>query len=98
MEIKVEKQDKKCTIVLIGKLDAGTAPQLEEKLDYIPGGLEQLIFDMTELKYISSAGLRTLLIANDKLEGEGKVTIKGANEMVLDIFNITGFADLLNIQ
>ena len=48
MEIKVEKQDKKCTIVLIGKLDAGTAPQLEEKLDYIPGGLEELVFDMTE--------------------------------------------------
>ena len=62
------------------------------------GGIKKLVFDFTELEYISSAGLRILLIAQKIMIKQGEMIVRGCNENVMDIFTITGFKDILNIQ
>ena len=97
MNITESKQGSVYTFALAGELDTTTSPQLEERLESIDGDVTEIVFDFTELDYISSAGLRTLLLASEVIGDDGVITVKGANPMVTDIFDTTGFSSTLNM-
>lgn len=86
-------------VTLEGRLDTNTAPALENELKSSMEGIDYLTFDFAKLDYISSAGLRVLLSANKEMLRNGKapVTITNANEIVREVFEVTGFTDILNI-
>ena len=86
------------TIVLEGRLDTMTAPQLESDLKSSIDGIEKLFIDFASLEYISSAGLRILLSTQKIMNKQGSMVIRNVNEDVMDIFDITGFADILTIE
>lgn len=84
-------------ITLEGRLDTNTAPQLEAELKSSTDGISELIFDFSGLDYISSAGLRVLLAAQKTMNKQGKMTILHVNETIMEVFEITGFVDILTI-
>ena len=88
----------KLEIALEGRLDTMTAPQLEEEVKNNIEGIKELIFDLKNLAYVSSAGLRVLLSAQKTMNKQGSMTIRNANEEVMEIFEVTGFIDILNIE
>ncbi|SDB05378.1 STAS domain-containing protein [Eubacterium oxidoreducens] len=98
MEIKKTKDTGKLTIDIDGRLDTTTAPQLEKELGEQLNGVTELVFDLEKLEYISSAGLRVLLSAQKTMNKQGKMVVKNANEAVMEIFDVTGFVDILNIE
>ena len=81
-----------------GRLDTTTAPQLEEFVNSNLAGVTELCFDMAKLEYISSAGLRVLLSTQKKMNAQGKMILKNVSEEVLEVFEVTGFTDILTIQ
>ena len=85
-------------IALEGRLDTVTAPQLEAELSRDLGGAESLVLDFRKLEYISSAGLRVLLSAHKAMSTKGGMIIKHTNEIVQEVFEVTGFADILIIE
>lgn len=85
-------------ITLDGRLDTTTAPRLEAELTTGLDGVKALTFDMTNLAYISSAGLRVLLKAQKVMNKQGKMTIRNAGSEILEIFEVTGFDEILNIE
>ena len=97
MNITESRQGSVYTFVLDGELDTTTAPQLEERLQSVGGDITEIVFDFTSLSYISSAGLRTILLANEIIGDDGVITVRGANPMVADIFDTTGFSSMLNM-
>ncbi len=97
MNIQTKKEDRSLTVILEGRLDTSTAPQLEECLNSSLEGIENLSLDLSALDYISSAGLRVLLSAQKRMMKQGQMQITGANETVMEIFEITGFSDILTI-
>ena len=84
-------------ITLEGRLDTNTAPQLEAQLKNSLTGVTELDFDFSGLEYISSAGLRVLLAAQKVMNKQGKMTIGHVNETIMEVFEITGFVDILTI-
>ncbi len=98
MNIKKTKTGNELTIALSGRLDTSTAPLLEQELQNCLTGVESLIFDLASLEYISSAGLRVLLYAQKVMSRQGKMTVRGANDMIMEVFDITGFVDILTIE
>ncbi len=98
MTIKQTNEYGKLTLALSGRLDTVTAPDLEAALDASLSGATELCFDFTDLEYISSAGLRVLLKAQKIMNTKGKMTITGVNETIMEVFDITGFADILTIE
>lgn len=96
MEIKKEYQDKKLTLEVIGRLDTMTAPELESLLPEIEK-TEEVVLDFNKLEYISSAGLRVLLKIS-KIMKDKKFSIHNANDEIMEIFDITGFKDILTID
>ena len=98
MNIAKKLEDKKLTISIDGRLDTSTAPELDEELKASLGGIEELIMDFTGMEYISSAGLRVLLSAQKAMNAQGEMLVTGANETVMEIFDITGFSDILTIR
>ena len=86
------------TVVLSGRLDTTTAPELERELKDSFGGVENLIIDMEALEYISSAGLRVLLSAQKVMNKQGRMTVTHVNETIMEIFEVTGFSDILSIE
>ena len=86
------------TVALEGRLDSMTAPALETELKALTDGALEIVFDMEKLEYISSAGLRVLLSAHKVMAKTGGMKIIHSNETVMDIFEITGFSDILNIE
>ena len=86
------------TLSLEGRLDTTTAPQLEDELNASMSGVKALVFDMSKLAYISSAGLRVLLKAQKTMNKQGSMTIKNAGAEILEIFEVTGFDEILNIE
>ena len=86
------------TIALEGRLDTTTAPQLETELNASMSGVKALVFDMSKLAYISSAGLRVLLKAQKTMNKQGSMTIRNAGAEILEIFAVTGFDEILNIE
>lgn len=95
--LKTEDGTKK-TIALEGRLDTMTAPELEAELKTVLDGCTDLQFDFSKLEYISSAGLRVLLSAQKVMNKQGAMAINGANETVLEVFEVTGFSDILTIN
>ena len=98
MNITQNKDGSKLTISLEGRLDTTTAPQLETELKTALDGVTELVFDIKDLAYISSAGLRVLLSAQKVMNKQGSMVIRGASEEVMDIFDVTGFVDILTIE
>ncbi len=97
MELSKKYENTKLTVTLKGKLDSETAPDLSAELASSLGGITELVIDMTELSYVSSAGLRALLSAQQQMNRQGKMVIRGARESILDVFRITGFSELLTV-
>ena len=85
-------------ISLEGRLDTLTAPELEGMLKTSLDGVTVLKFDFSKLEYISSAGLRVLLSAQKIMKNKGKMTISNVNETIMEIFEVTGFSDILTIE
>lgn len=85
-------------MALEGRLDTTTAPVLEKEVKESLEGVENLSFDLKSLEYISSAGLRVLLSAQKIMNKQGSMTIKNASDEVLEIFDVTGFSDILTIE
>ena len=97
MNIEQKKDGKALVLAPEGRLDTMTAPQLEAALQEALPGVEELTFDFEKLEYISSAGLRVLLSAQKTMNKQGTMKVIHANEMLMEIFEVTGFADILNI-
>ena len=85
-------------VALEGRLDTMTSPELEKELKESMDGVESLVLDFGKLDYISSAGLRVLLSAHKQMKNKGGLTVKNVNEVVQEIFDVTGFADILTIE
>ena len=85
-------------VALEGRLDTMTAPELETELNRSLGGAESLVLDFSRLEYISSAGLRVLLTAHKTMSNKGGMTVKNVNEIVQEVLEVTGFADILTIE
>lgn len=98
MNIKVNKEDKNLHIEIEGRLDTMTAPQLEASLKQSVGNCENLIMDFAHLEYVSSAGLRVILAAQKVMNKQGKMVIKNVNRTIMEIFEITGFSEILTIE
>ncbi len=98
MNIKSDKNGSALTLTLEGRLDTMTAPELEATLKEALTGVTELTFDLEKLDYISSAGLRVLLSAQKTMNKQGAMKVKHANEMILEIFEVTGFTDILTIE
>ena len=84
-------------VALIGRLDTITAPSLDKELKDSLAGITNLAFDFSRLEYISSAGLRVLLSAQKVMNKQGSMTISGVSAEIMEIFEITGFSDILTI-
>ena len=97
---KIEKnvENGKAVFLLEGRLDTVTAPELEEELRASLDGVDELTMDFEKLEYISSAGLRVLLSTCKFMNGRGSMKIIHANEAIMDIFEITGFSEILTIE
>jgi len=85
-------------VALEGRLDTTTAPQLEGELRSAVDGVTELNFDLAALDYVSSAGLRVLLSAQKVMNRQGNMTIRNANSNIMEVFEVTGFVDILNIE
>lgn len=97
MTIEKAQNNGALTLALEGRLDTVTAPQLEAELKNSLEGAESLTLDFSKLDYISSAGLRVLLSAHKILASKGGMKVTNVNEIVREVFEVTGFADILNI-
>ena len=86
------------TIALEGRLDTTTSPQLETMLATELAGVTELVFDFTKLDYLSSAGLRVLLSTQKIMNRQGKMKVTHVNETIQEIFEVTGFSDILTIE
>lgn len=86
------------TITLTGRLDTTTAPQLEAELKASLPGVESLALDFASLEYLSSAGLRVLLAAQKTMNKQGDMVVRNVNETIAEIFEVTGFSDILTIE
>ena len=98
MTINKTQDGKNLTIALEGRLDTMTAPELEAELNTSLPEAEALTLDFSKLEYISSAGLRVLLSAQKVMNKQGKMTVKHVNETIMEIFEVTGFSDILTIE
>ena len=85
-------------LALEGRLDTNTAPELEAVLKGSLEGIKELTIDMTALEYLSSAGLRVLLGAQKSMNKQGSMKVANANEMILEVFEITGFSEILTLE
>lgn len=83
------------TVALEGRLDTTTAPKMEEELR---DGITRLVFDVEKLEYISSAGLRVLLAMQKLMNQQGEMVLQNVNEAVMEVFEVTGFSDILRIE
>ncbi len=99
MSLNIEKKfSDGNTIVLSGRLDTVTAPQLEAELEKILSDSDALVLDMANLEYISSAGLRVILKAQKTMNTKGTMKLIHVGESIMEVFDITGFSDFLNIE
>ncbi len=98
MNITKKVEGKTLTIALEGRLDTTTSPELSKELESSLDNIVHLVFDLEKLEYISSSGLRVLLSAQKTLNEYGRMTVKNVTEMVMEVFEITGFTDILTIE
>lgn len=97
MNIKKDLTGSTLSIVLEGRLDTSTAPQLEAELKSL-AGVTALHLDFSALEYLSSAGLRVLLMAQKTMNQQGEMVIHHVNETIMEVFEVTGFVDILTIE
>lgn len=98
MQIEQERQEDSLTLKISGRLDTSTAPELQNVVDRELEGITELRMDIKDLQYVSSAGLRVLLAATKKMNAKnGIMTIHHVNESVMEVFEITGFKEILKI-
>ena len=98
MKIEKTQAGSELTIALEGRLDTTTAPQLEAELKSSLDGVTALTFDFANLEYISSAGLRVLLSAQKIMNRQGEMKVIHVGDSILEIFEVTGFTDILTIE
>ena len=98
MNINIEKTSSATVMKIEGRLDTTTAPELEKAINGEGEALKSLVLDFSGVDYISSAGLRVLLSAQKKMNAQGSMELVGVSEAVMDIFEMTGFADILVIK
>ncbi len=98
MDIIKTTEDKILTLALKGRLDTTTAPELDDVLKENLDGIKELVLDLEGLEYLSSAGLRVILSAQKRMNKVGEMKVKNVNETIMDIFEITGFVDILTIE
>lgn len=98
--LKINKtcEDAKLTVALEGRLDTTSSPELEKSLQESLDGVSELIMDLSGLEYISSAGLRVLLSAQKIMMKQGSMKVIHVNETVMEIFEVTGFVEILTIE
>jgi len=98
MTIEKIAEGNKLTIALSGRLDTTTAPKLETELKQNISGVKELVLDLAALEYLSSAGLRVLLSAQKVMNRQGCMVVRNVNEVIMEIFEVTGFVDVLTIE
>ena len=98
LNIVKDKNEGKLNVALEGSLDTTTAPQLEEHLKGALEGVTELVMDFEKLDYISSAGLRVLLATQKVMNRQGSMTIRHVSDVIHEIFEVTGFVDILSIE
>lgn len=98
MTIIPTREGDSLNIALEGRLDTTTAPQLEAELKQSLDGVTALALDMEKLDYLSSAGLRVLLAAQKQMNKQGSMVIRHVNETIMEVFEVTGFIDILTVE
>ena len=98
MTIEKNLNGTELNLKIIGRLDTVTAPQLEAEFKQSIDGVDKLVFDFAELEYLSSAGLRVILAAQKVMNKQGEMIIRNVNETINEIFEVTGFIDILTIE
>ena len=98
MNIVKKQSDDRLTIALEGRLDISTAQDLEQVVIGCLAGVADLVFDLEKLSYISSAGLRVLLLAQKKMNKQGSMKVIHVNEMIMEVFVNMGFSDIMTIE
>ena len=98
MTVNAEKNNNHVTLKIEGRLDTTTAPSLEKVINELPANVTELLLDMSQLAYVSSAGLRVLLSTQKKMNKIGSMKLTGVCEEVMEVFEMTGFSDILDIE
>ena len=98
MTIEIKRNSDESVIELVGRLDTTTAPALEKTVNEDVADAKKLVLDLSGLEYISSAGLRVLLSAQKKMQKIGSMKVTNVREEVMEVFEMTGFADILTIE
>ncbi len=98
MTITKNRNGTRLELVLEGRLDTTTAPHLEAELKQSVNGVTELALDLGKLEYLSSAGLRVLLSAQKVMNRQGSMVVRNVNETIMEIFDVTGFTDILTIE
>ena len=98
MKINQSREESKLVVAIEGRLDTSTATEFENSFEENLVGVSELVLDMTNLEYVSSAGLRVILKLQKRMLYQGKMTLVGVNENVMEVLEITGFLDILNIE
>ena len=98
MTINLTNENSMLNVELEGRLDTTTAPQFEAELKQNLGDTKELVLDFAKLEYISSAGLRVILAAQKAMNKQGSMVIKNVNSTVMEVFEVTGFSDILTIE
>jgi len=98
MNITKTVDEKVLTLAVEGRLDTVTAPELEKVIKEIPDEITELVLDLEKLEYISSAGLRVLLSAHKQMALKDGMKVKNINEIVSEVFEVTGFSDILDVE
>ena len=98
MKIDFNKSNDSLSIALEGRLDTTTAPELEATIDACAADIKELVLDCSALEYVSSAGLRVILKAQKLMNAQGNMKLTHVNETIMEVFDITGFADILTIE
>ena len=98
LDIELNKDGAEYTFLLNGRLDTITSPDLDAKINEVTPDAEKLIFDLSNLDYISSAGLRVLLGATQAMEDKGEMVVRNLTEPVKEVFELTGFSRLFTIE
>ena len=98
LDIATKKDDSKAVVSLVGRLDTVTAPDLEKELDQLYPEISELVLDMDQSDYVSSAGLRVILKAQKTMNQKGSMVLTHVQDSIMEIFEITGFIDFLTIE
>lgn len=98
MTITKTQDQNSLTLFLEGRLDTTTSPQLEAELSASLGGVTHLTLDLSKLAYLSSAGLRVILSAQKRMNKQGQMVVRNVNDTIMEVFEVTGFVDILTIQ